>query len=142
MKNQQLELWAEPEPPAPASEMIEMMALNVQQPHASNIATGDKTLEYRSWATPYRGSLLIVASKKPRVPGLPSGQAVGIVQLVACQRGQDGRWQWMLANARQVKPFFVQGRLGLYRVQVPAAWLPLKLPVEALPEHTTFASSC
>lgn len=45
-------------------------------------------------------------------------------------------------EARQVEPFFVQGRLGLYRVQVPVAWLPLKLSAEALPEPTAFESGC
>ena len=44
-----------------------MKALSVQQPYASLIAHGEKTVEIRSWRTQYRGDLLIVASPEARV---------------------------------------------------------------------------
>lgn len=39
-----------------------MQALTVKQPWASLVAYGEKTIEYRSWATDYRGPLLICAA--------------------------------------------------------------------------------
>lgn len=46
-----------------------MMTLSVRQPWASLIAWGDKTIEHRSWETPYRGPLLIHASGRPICAG-------------------------------------------------------------------------
>ena len=42
-----------------------MKALSIQQPWAQLIAEGLKTVELRSWKTPYRGQLLICASARP-----------------------------------------------------------------------------
>lgn len=39
-----------------------MKALSIRQPWAALIAAGLKTIETRTWQTPYRGPLLIVAS--------------------------------------------------------------------------------
>ncbi len=41
-----------------------MKALSLWQPYASLIALGAKTIETRSWATSYRGPLVILAAKK------------------------------------------------------------------------------
>lgn len=41
-----------------------MRALVVQQPWASLIADGTKTLEVRSWSTSYRGPVAIVAGRR------------------------------------------------------------------------------
>jgi len=46
-----------------------MKALSVKQPWAGMIAAGLKTIETRTWATGYRGPILLVASKKPVYPG-------------------------------------------------------------------------
>jgi hypothetical protein len=111
---------------ATAIGLPEIMALSVQQPAASDIAAGAKTIEYRTWQTRYRGPLLIVASKSPRVKGLPSGQAVCVVDLVACERGEDGVYEWQLQDVQPVEPFDVKGRLGLYKVTVSASLLSHK----------------
>lgn len=42
-----------------------MKAISVKQPWASLIARGSKTVEVRTWATKYRGPLLIVAGLQP-----------------------------------------------------------------------------
>ena len=42
-----------------------MKALSVKQPFAHFIERGMKTIETRTWATKYRGDILIHASKKP-----------------------------------------------------------------------------
>jgi len=39
-----------------------MKALSVKQPWANKIASGEKTIEVRTWYTHYRGPLLIVLS--------------------------------------------------------------------------------
>lgn len=43
-----------------------MRALSVRQPWALAIVDGVKTIEVRSWATDYRGELLICASAAPK----------------------------------------------------------------------------
>ena len=42
-------------------------ALCVKQPYANDILTGIKTIEYRSWRTRYRGDVLIIASRNPKI---------------------------------------------------------------------------
>lgn len=42
-----------------------MKALVVRQPWAGRIARGDKTIELRSWATKYRGPVIIIAGSRP-----------------------------------------------------------------------------
>ena len=46
-----------------------MRALSVKQPWASLIASGQKTIETRTWRTDYRGDLLIVSSRQPADQG-------------------------------------------------------------------------
>lgn len=87
-------------------------ALSLWQPWASLIALGEKRIETRSWGTPYRGPLLIHATKKsPKDayelcyeypfaealarrgiawPGaLPRGAIVAVADLVTCIRLDD-----------------------------------------------------
>jgi len=47
-----------------------MKALSVRQPWANLIAAGKKTIETRKWATDYRGQILIVSSKTPKLSRL------------------------------------------------------------------------
>ena len=103
-----------------------MKALSVRQPWANRIACGTKTIETRTWATPYRGPLLIVSSKSPRIE--PAGYALAVADLVDCRpmTRQDeaaaqcerypGAWSWVLSNIHKVKPFPVKGQLGIYEV--------------------------
>jgi hypothetical protein len=110
---------------------IVMKALSVKQPWANMIATGEKTIETRRWATEYRGDLLIVSSRQPRIE--PAGYAVAIAQVVDCRpmRKEDeraaccsiypGAYAWVLDNPRRIKPFPVRGQLGIFEVRAPAA---------------------
>lgn len=103
-----------------------MKAISVKQPWANLIASGSKTIETRLWATPYRGPLLIVSSKSPRIE--PAGYALAVADLVDCRpmmlEDEDaarcapypGAYSWVLANIRRVKPFPVKGQLKLYEV--------------------------
>lgn len=105
-----------------------MKALSVKQPWANMIAQGDKTIETRTWATDYRGELLIVSSRVPKIE--PAGQALAVADLVECRpmTAKDqmdaccdiypGAFAWVLRSVRRVKPFPVRGQLGVFEIQV------------------------
>jgi hypothetical protein len=95
------------------------------------IASGEKTIETRTWSTPYRGELLICSSKNPEWPGRPGGQALAIAELYDCRRMTkadeiqacckiySSAYSWFLRNIRPIKPFPVRGNLGIYEVEMP-----------------------
>lgn len=138
-------------------------ALSVRQPWAELIASGEKTIEVRTWKTSYRGELLICAAAAmdkrwaKQNLGLPTGVAVAIVELVACRPYLDGSddaaarcepgegyFAWVLTNVRRVKtPFAVKGKLNLFQVELPAGaiLLPALLPALAVPQTAPAASS-
>lgn len=60
-----------------------MRAISLWEPWASLIRTGAKTIETRSWSTPYRGPLLICAAKG----GLPRKEVAGWLSLWEFQHG-------------------------------------------------------
>ncbi|MFA6927000.1 MAG: ASCH domain-containing protein [Bacteroidales bacterium] len=105
-----------------------MKALSVRQPWASLIAIGRKTIEVRTWRTNYRGPLVICASKRPLLPGRPTGVAVCTVTLVDCRPITHGdasaaccdvdpsrEFAWVLADTRPLDFLVpVSGRLGLF----------------------------
>jgi len=105
-----------------------MKALSVKQPWANLIASGEKSIETRTWATEYRGELLIVSSKSPNIP--PAGSAVAVAKLVDCRlmtrTDEDaarcevypGAYSWVLKDIRKIRPFPVKGSLGIYEVDV------------------------
>jgi hypothetical protein len=108
-------------------DQVRMKALSVKQPWANMIARGEKTIETRTWATDYRGDLLIVSSRKPPIE--PAGHAVAIATVVDCRpmRREDeaaarcpvypGAYSWVLTNIRRVKPFPVRGQLGIFQIE-------------------------
>lgn len=72
-----------------------MKVLTVKQPWATLIANGNKRVEFRSWKTNYRGSLLIHAGKRRDEKGikrlqkylstvLPKGEIIAQVTLKDC----------------------------------------------------------
>ena len=108
-----------------------MRALSIKEPWASLIASGEKTIETRTWKTNYRGPLLVCASKRPK--RVLSGCAIAVVELVDCRpmvRADEGAarcnyyygaYAWELKNVRQIKPFSVEGKLGLFNVDYTPA---------------------
>jgi hypothetical protein len=113
--------------------------LTVKQPWAWAIVSGLKRVENRSWATPYRGTIYIHASRQLDTSGmawfakhkiklpkdLPTGFVVGeceIVDVVAGKEGQRfGKWffgpkGWVVKNPRRLaRPIKMKGQLGLPR---------------------------
>lgn len=101
-----------------------MRALSVKQPWANLIASGCKTIETRTWATPYRGPLLIVSSKRPNIA--PAGSAVAIAKLVDCRRMTKAdetaaccniypnAVSWVFEDVQRIRPIPVKGALGVF----------------------------
>lgn len=113
-----------------------MKAISLIQPWASMIASGKKTIETRKWSTKYRGDILIVASKSPKIPGLPTGKALCIARIIdckpmkiedeaaACCEIYPGAFAWSLDNIRPIEPFDLKGQLGIYEVELSAISVP------------------
>jgi hypothetical protein len=103
-----------------------MKALSIEQPWANMIASGEKTIETRTWSTDYRGPILIVSSKTPRIE--PAGCALAVAKLMncrpmtkddedeACCELYPGAFAWVLRCIKRIEPFAVKGNLGIYEV--------------------------
>lgn len=69
-----------------------MKAITISQPYASLIASGEKWVENRTWATRYRGLLAIHAGKgtqylsREELAKYPTGCIVAVARLTACVR--------------------------------------------------------
>lgn len=115
-----------------------MKALSIKQPFASLIAQGVKTVEVRSWATSYRGPILVCAGKslhklRPiETAGLPLGVSLSVVELLNCRPmvEADARracleWSadyaehfaWELGTPAAVNQVVVSGQLGLFKLE-------------------------
>lgn len=103
-----------------------MKTLSVKQPWADLLVSGLKDIENRTWATKYRGKLLIHASTRPdkglfdnltfdQLYSLPRtyisncnlqyGSIIGMVELIDCVQNdksvwaENGVYNWKLKNA-------------------------------------------
>jgi hypothetical protein len=109
--------------------VMKVKALSVQEPWASRIAYGRKTVETRTWRTGHRGALLICASATPK--SSVSGKAVALATLADCRlmtpddedaaqcNWYEDIYAWVLTDVTAVQPFLVKGRQGLYDVEIP-----------------------
>ncbi len=123
-----------------------MKAISIKQPWAAAIMSGLKRVENRTWATNYRGPLLIhaplkddpgaeeiVTSRGVEIPqDIARGAIVGIVDLVdvvrldspgeASRALADDPWAngpvcWILENSRPLpEPIPYKGQQGLFNV--------------------------
>jgi len=101
-----------------------MKALSVKQPWANMIASGEKMIETRTWMTSFRGPILIISSKQPRIE--PAGCVVAVATLTdcrpmtrrderaACCRIYPNAKAWVLEGIRRVEPVPMRGALGLF----------------------------
>lgn len=113
-----------------------LKAISVRQPWANLIRTGYKTIETRTWPTQYRGDLVIVSSRRPRIE--PAGMALAIVRLVDCRpmtsadeaaarcRCYERAWAWVLSDVRPIEPIPVRGQLGLYTISGDTPFRPVQ----------------
>ncbi|MDO5623767.1 MAG: ASCH domain-containing protein [Pseudomonadota bacterium] len=119
-----------------------MRALAVRQPWADQIVAGEKTLEFRSWDTKYRGEVLIVASSHDsglwlpfdadngeviHLP-LPTGCHICVVNLkhtrpMTRQDAKDygfrytaGQYAWEIELLYPVLPVPHKAKLNLYTI--------------------------
>lgn len=105
-----------------------MKALSIHPAFAGAIFAGVKTVECRSWATDYRGDLLICSTNKKLKDTIP-GHALCVVNLAdivpfekkhleaACMQPREykkGLYAWILDDLRLIKPIPVKGQLGLW----------------------------
>ncbi len=110
------------------SQLLRLKALSIKQPWANMIVAGEKTIETRVWATSYRGRILLLSSKQPKIE--PAGCAVGLADLVECRpmtmRDEEAaRCQlysdavaWVFCNVEAIEPFPLKGQLGLFDVEI------------------------
>lgn len=115
-----------------------MKVIVVRQPWAWLIVHGFKDIENRSWATRYRGPLLIQASAglptkrrleeirlfaRRRGVDLPeefeTGGIIGRVQLEDCVTSSRSKWfegpiGWVLSEPKRIHFTPLKGRLGLF----------------------------
>lgn len=106
-----------------------MKALTLAPDWAMLVLQGEKTVEYRTWKTDYRGDILICSSAK-RLRGCISGHGLMVARLVDCvpftkehldaaamDWMPEGKgYAWLFDNFRMIYPFPVKGRLGLFDV--------------------------
>ena len=118
-----------------------MKALTLLPDWAMLVFLGEKTIEYRTWKTNYRGDILICASAK-KMKGCISGHALAVAELVdiepfskkhfdgACMDWIPGErgFAWILDNIRLIRPIPVKGKLGLFDVDVDYQVIPEDLP--------------
>ncbi|MBV8808900.1 MAG: ASCH domain-containing protein [Acidobacteriaceae bacterium] len=115
-----------------------MKVIVIRQPWAWLIVNGFKDIENRTWATRYRGALLIEASAslpskrdleqmrlfaRKRGVDLPeefeTGGIVGMAELVDCVSRSRSRWfegpvGWVLSKPKRLPFFPLKGQLGLF----------------------------
>lgn len=103
-----------------------MKCITILQPYAHLIVTGEKLVENRTWATRYRGPLLIHAGKNRKMVDdasdfelyeeygerLPFGAIVGRAQLVQCLKREvidtglyDDEFPWLRTHYHKHGPW-------------------------------------
>lgn len=111
-------------------------ALSFQQPWATLIALGEKTVECRSRSIKTSvQDLLVCSSKTARafypIPGLAYGYALALVDVVDCvpfckkhvapalmeEVPEEQSYAWILENVRPVEPFPVRATASFFYVQ-------------------------
>lgn len=94
----------------------EYRVLSLHPEWAWEIVFGSKTVEYRSWATRYRGRMLIHASTHASPAQYPRSVILGSVELVDCVE-VSGEFDWILREPRALETPVrnVPGKLKVWR---------------------------
>lgn len=116
-----------------------MKALTLSPDWAMLVFQGEKTVDFRTWKTDYRGDVVLCSSAK-KMRGCISGHALMIANLsdivpftrqhldaaaMDSMPKQKG-FAWIFDNFRMLYPVPVKGRLGLFDIDIP---------IKCVPEH-------
>ncbi|MEG1344840.1 MAG: ASCH domain-containing protein, partial [Clostridia bacterium] len=109
-----------------------MKALSIKPNFADSIACKQKTVEFRTWKTDYRGDILICSSSSGR-NCFVRGYAICVANLKSievyerkkhfkqlycdCSPSKPG-YAWILDNIRIIEPVPVKGKLHIYDVDI------------------------
>jgi hypothetical protein len=113
----------------------DLRALTVRQPFAWQIMTGEKTIEYRSWETDYRGVFLVHVSSKVKLTRdeaarWPAADVYSVILgsvVLDHIEGQPGNFEWHLRDPRLLDaPIPCVGRLQL--------WKPPEAVLKSIPD--------
>lgn len=111
-----------------------MKAISINEPWASMILKGKKTIETRTWKTKHRGPLLLCASKRPQ--SKISGMAFAVADLMdcrdmtiddepaACCKIYPSAKAWILINIRLIDRFPVKGKQGIFKCPIKGRYPP------------------
>lgn len=91
-----------------------MKALNIKQPYANQILSGEKTEEFRRWKTAFRGDFVVVSSKNPAIE--PAGCAICLAELYDVKEYEKGDYGFLLRNIRPLENIPVRGKLKFFDV--------------------------
>jgi hypothetical protein len=97
--------------------LTRIKCLVVHLPYWEQIMLGEKTIEYRSWPTNHRGIMAIAAAKR-KESGESAGRAVCTVNLVDVRKAGEKEFEWMLDDPRPIYPVRINGRLGLFDIDI------------------------
>ena len=93
-----------------------MKALSVRGDYVMDMIAGKKKIEYRTWATKYRGPLLMCSTTK-KVAGSAPGYATCVVNLKSIEYVDfDECYYWHIELLDVIKPIHVKGQLKLFNV--------------------------
>lgn len=98
-----------------------MKALSIHGNYIMDIINGNKTIEYRTWTTNYRGPLLLCASAK-KYPNSIYGHAVCVAMIRDIEwNEEDQLYYWHIEPFKKggsylIEPIKVKGQLKLYNV--------------------------
>lgn len=115
-----------------------MKALSIYAPYAMGIAGNLKTIETRSWATNYRGDILICSTlegknNKDLKDYFIFGHAIAVATISDCAKfkNSDRRkamiednidmqdmYSWHLSNIRPIKPIPIKGQQRIYNTKI------------------------
>jgi hypothetical protein len=124
--------------------LVTFNALSIVHPAATKIATGQKTLEIRSWKPPTVPLLnLLIVENHRRLDRDgdvdPEGMAVALIDIIEVRDWKEeearrdgntfaaGYFAWVIANVRPIQPpFRAQAERMIYRVTAPDGAMELR----------------
>lgn len=97
----------------------DLKALSLHPEYATEIAFGQKDVEFRKWQPSYRGDILICSTQHPIKKGTIHGHALCIATLVDCQKLPDSPvYAWILDNIRLIVPVPISGQQRLWNYNI------------------------